>query len=58
MRVSKTGSVRVCHAEPAFGEFFTAGLLTRNSRVEEELVGQLFDWSEKRLAPTLLLLDD
>ena len=48
--------VRVLHAEPAFGELFTAHLLTRNSRVEADLVDQLFNSSEKRLARTLLML--
>ena len=48
--------IRVLHAEPAFGELFMAHLLTRNSRVEEDLVDQLFNSSEKRLARTLLLL--
>jgi CRP-like cAMP-binding protein len=46
----------VLHAEPAFSELFMAHLLTRNSRVEEDLVDQLFNSSEKRLARTLLLL--
>jgi CRP/FNR family transcriptional regulator, cyclic AMP receptor protein len=55
-RVSKIEMIRVLHAEPAFGELFTAHLLTRNSRVEEDLVDQLFNSSEKRLARTLLLL--
>jgi CRP-like cAMP-binding protein len=56
MRVSKDEMIRVLHAEPAFGELFMAYLLTRNSRVEEDLVDQLFNSSEKRLARTLLLL--
>ena len=56
MRVSKAEMVRVLHAEPAFGELFTAHLLTRNTRVEADLVDQLFNSSEKRLARTLLLL--
>jgi CRP-like cAMP-binding protein len=56
MRVEKAEMVRVLHAEPTFGERFTAHLLTRNSRVEEDLVDQLFNSSEKRLARTLLLL--
>jgi CRP/FNR family transcriptional regulator, cyclic AMP receptor protein len=56
MRVAKTEMLRVLHAEPAFGELFTAHLLTRNSRVEEDLVDQLFNSSEKRLARTLLIL--
>lgn len=56
MRVGKTEMIRVLHAEPAFGELFMAHLLTRNSRVEEDLVDQLFNSSEKRLARTLLIL--
>jgi CRP/FNR family cyclic AMP-dependent transcriptional regulator len=56
MRVAKAEMMRVLHAEPAFGEVFTAYLLTRNSRVEADLVDQLFNSSEKRLARTLLLL--
>ena len=56
VRVSKAEMVRVLHAEPSFAELFMAHLLTRNSRVEEDLVDQLFNSSEKRLARTLLLL--
>ena len=56
MRVSKAEMIRVLHDEPAFAELFTAHLLTRNSRVEADLVDQLFNSSEKRLARTLLLL--
>jgi CRP-like cAMP-binding protein len=56
MRVGKAEMIRVLHAEPSFGEVFTAHLLTRNSRVEADLVDQLFDSSEKRLARTLLML--
>src|SRR5678809_1059556 len=56
MRVGKAEMIRVLHAEPAFGELFTAHLLTRNSRVEADLVDQLFNSSEKRLARTLLML--
>jgi CRP/FNR family transcriptional regulator, cyclic AMP receptor protein len=56
MRVAKTEMVRLLHDEPEFGEVFTKHLLTRNSRVEEDLVDQLFNSSEKRLARTLLLL--
>ncbi|MDP2334638.1 MAG: Crp/Fnr family transcriptional regulator [Reyranella sp.] len=55
-RVGKAEMIRVLHAEPSFGELFIAHLLTRNSRVEEDLVDQLFNSSEKRLARTLLLL--
>ena len=42
--------------EPAFAELFIAHLLARNGRVEEDLIDQLFNSSEKRLARTLLLL--
>ena len=56
MRLPKSEMVRLLHKEPTFGEIFTAHLLTRNSRVEEDLVDQLFNSSEKRLARTLLLL--
>ena len=56
MRVEKAAMIRVLHDEPSFAELFTAHLLTRNSRVEEDLVDQLFNSSEKRLARTLLLL--
>jgi CRP-like cAMP-binding protein len=56
LRVGKAEMVRVMHAEPAFAEMFVAHLLTRNSKVEEDLVDQLFNSSEKRLARTLLLL--
>jgi CRP-like cAMP-binding protein len=56
MRVGKAEMIRVLHTEPAFGELFMAHLLTRNNRVEEDLVDQMFNSSEKRLARTLLLL--
>jgi CRP/FNR family cyclic AMP-dependent transcriptional regulator len=56
MRVQKAEMVSVLHAEPTFGEIFTAHLLTRKNRTEEDLVDQLFNSSEKRLARTLLLL--
>jgi CRP/FNR family transcriptional regulator, cyclic AMP receptor protein len=56
VRVSKAEMVRLLHAEPSFAELFMTHLLTRNSRVEEDLVDQLFNSSEKRLARTLLLL--
>lgn len=55
-RVEKAEMVRALHAEPAFAELFIAHLLTRNGRVEADLVDQLFNSSEKRLARTLLLL--
>jgi CRP/FNR family cyclic AMP-dependent transcriptional regulator len=55
-RITKADITRVIHEEPAFAELFIAHLLARNSRVEEDLVDQLFNSSEKRLARTLLLL--
>ena len=56
MRIEKTAIVRVLHDEPKFSEMFMAHLLTRNARVEEDLVDQLFNSSEKRLARLLLLM--
>ena len=56
MRVEKQAMVRVLHDEPKFAEMFISYLLGRNIRVEEDLVDQLFNSSEKRLARTLLLL--
>jgi len=56
MRVEKAEMIRVLHSEPTFGEMFTTHLLIRTSRIEEDLVDQLFNSSEKRLARTLLLL--
>jgi CRP/FNR family transcriptional regulator, cyclic AMP receptor protein len=56
MRVGKVEMIRVLHQEPAFGALFMTHLLSRNSRVEEDLVDQLFNSSEKRLARTLLIL--
>jgi CRP/FNR family cyclic AMP-dependent transcriptional regulator len=55
-RITKTEIISVIHKEPAFAELFISHLLARNSRVEEDLVDQLFNSSEKRLARTLLLL--
>ena len=55
-RISKADITRVIHEEPTFAELFISHLLARNSRVEEDLVDQLFNSSEKRLARTLLLL--
>ena len=56
VRISKEDITRVIHEEPAFAELVIAHLLARNSRVEEDLVDQLFNSSEKRLARLLLLL--
>ena len=56
MRLEKAGVVRVLHDEPAFSEMFVSHLLARTIRVEADLVDQLFNSSEKRLARALLLL--
>jgi CRP/FNR family transcriptional regulator, cyclic AMP receptor protein len=56
VRMAKADITRVIHEEPAFAELFISHLLARNSRVEEDLVDQLFNSSEKRLARVLLLL--
>lgn len=55
-RISKSEINRVIHEEPPFAELFISHLLARNIRAEEDLVDQLFNSSEKRLARTLLLL--
>src|SRR5512132_4666441 len=56
MRLEKAVMVRVLHEEPAFYEMFVSHLLARTVRVEADLVDQLFNSSEKRLARALLLL--
>jgi CRP/FNR family cyclic AMP-dependent transcriptional regulator len=56
MRIDKKSMMDVIHRERAFSELFVAYLLTRNIRYEEDLVDQLFNSSEKRLARVLLLL--
>ena len=56
MRLAKRAMIRVLHEEPAFSEMFVSYLLARTIRVEEDLVDQLFNSSEKRLARALLLL--
>ena len=56
MRLEKETIVRVLHDEPAFSELFLKHLLTRNIRIEEDLVDQLFNSSEKLLALVLLLM--
>ncbi len=56
VEVSKAAIIRVLHDEPNFSEMFIAHLLTRNIRIEEDLVDHLFNSSEKRLARILLLL--
>jgi CRP/FNR family transcriptional regulator, cyclic AMP receptor protein len=54
--IAKTAMLAALHDEPKFSELFMSYLLTRNSRIEEDLVDQLFNSSEKRLARLLLLL--
>jgi CRP/FNR family transcriptional regulator, cyclic AMP receptor protein len=54
--IEKQEMTRVLHAEHAFSDRFISYMLSRNIRVEEDLVDQLFNSSEKRLARTLLLL--
>ena len=56
LRVDKKTMMEALHREPAFSEMFVAYLLARNIRYEEDLVDQLFNSSEKRLARVLLLL--
>lgn len=54
--ITKAAMLTALHEQPKFSELFMAYLLTRNSRIEEDLIDQLFNSSEKRLARLLLLL--
>ena len=56
LRISKAEMVRVLHQEHALSDVFVSFLLSRNARIQADLVDQLFNSSEKRLARTLLLL--
>jgi CRP/FNR family transcriptional regulator, cyclic AMP receptor protein len=56
MRMEKASVIRLLHDQPAFSELLLLHLLSRNIRIEEDLVDQLFNSSEKRLARVLLLL--
>ena len=56
VRIDKADTVRVLHDEPAFSAMFVHHMLSRNIRIEEDLVDHLFNSSEKRLARVLLLL--
>jgi CRP-like cAMP-binding protein len=56
LTVEKQEMVRQLHAQPRFADRFLTHMLTRNIRIEEDLIDQLFNSSEKRLARTLLLL--
>ncbi|MGA2993601.1 Crp/Fnr family transcriptional regulator [Bradyrhizobium sp.] len=54
--ITKTAMIATLHDQPQFSEMFMAYLLTRNRRIEEDLIDQLFNSSERRLARLLLLL--
>jgi CRP/FNR family cyclic AMP-dependent transcriptional regulator len=54
--ISKDAMIGLLHEQPKFSELFMSYLLTRNSRIEEDLIDQLFNSSERRLARLLLLL--
>ena len=54
--ITKPAMIKAIHDQPKFSELFMAYLLTRNSRIEEDLIDQLFNSSERRLARLLLLL--
>ena len=54
--IAKDAMIGLLHQEPKFSELFMSYLLTRNSRIEEDLIDQLFNSSERRLARLLLLL--
>jgi CRP/FNR family transcriptional regulator, cyclic AMP receptor protein len=56
MRVDEAEIIRVLHDEPTFSQMFVAHILARSARIEEDLVDQLFNSTEKRLARMLLLL--
>jgi CRP/FNR family transcriptional regulator, cyclic AMP receptor protein len=56
MRITKATIVRVLREQPKFAEKFMAHLVARNARIEADLVDQLFNSSEKRLARALLLM--
>jgi len=55
-RVEKDTMVKMLHEKPVFSEMFTAFLLSRNIQIEEDLIDQLFNSSEQRLARLLLIL--
>ena len=54
--IDKSHMVEMMHRRPVFNDQFLSHMLARNIRIEEDLVDQLFNSSEKRLARTLLLL--
>jgi CRP/FNR family cyclic AMP-dependent transcriptional regulator len=56
VRIDKQAMINALHSEPTFAELFLTYLLSRNMRIQEDLVDQLFNSSEKRLARVLLLM--
>jgi CRP/FNR family transcriptional regulator, cyclic AMP receptor protein len=58
VRIAKATMIRVLHEQPAFSELFMAYVLSRNIQIEADLVDQLFNSSERRLARLLLLLSN
>src|SRR5690242_21008848 len=56
VRIDKEAMIRVLHEEPIFAELFMAYLLAHSIRIEEDLVDELFNFSEKRLARVMMLL--
>ncbi|WNM56955.1 Crp/Fnr family transcriptional regulator [Candidatus Nitrospira allomarina] len=56
VRIGKTAMIKILHDQPTFSELFLTHLLARNIRIQEDLVDQLFNSSEKRLARVLLLM--
>jgi CRP-like cAMP-binding protein len=56
LKISREEKIRVMHDEPAFADFFLKFLLARSMRTQADLVDQLFNSSEKRLAGILLLM--
>ena len=56
MKLERAAVLRLLHEEPSFSELFVGHLLSRNIKIEEDLVDQLFNSSEKRLARVVLLL--
>jgi CRP/FNR family transcriptional regulator, cyclic AMP receptor protein len=56
IKISRAEMMRTIHSDPEFSDMFVAYLLARNTRVQEDLIDQLFNSSEKRLARALLLM--
>jgi CRP/FNR family cyclic AMP-dependent transcriptional regulator len=56
LRIEKESMLKVLHSEHSFSDLFVAYLVSRNNQIQEDLVDQLFNSAEKRLARTLLLL--